>query len=728
MAAEPRDEKRLRILIVEDDRIASHHLQSTLERQGHEVTGIAETGGEALEIAASKPSDLALVDIRLRGETDGIAAARALNEERDVAVVFLTGYSSDEVFGRAREARPAGYLRKPFSDGELSACLEAAAARSHARERERPPAEPEGDGEEESGEAEIPDGRPDPAVRAPALARARELSRRESFRELLGFRRTEGEEESGDGEEDERIAEPAGTAAPGAGLIDEIADPLLALDEQWRITYANAEALAYFGGKSALIGRDFWDGFDPRSRERYQEEFTRPLSDGNRHTFEFHDSERDHWLEVNAYRGGGGGLLALFRDVSVRKQAEADQLRVQRLEGLGLLARGFAHDFNNLLTVLIGNLDFAKIRFPNDAEFQEEMRNAENAASHARNLVLQLLTFAQGGRPIREPTRVADLLRQVLEERRRDHPRVRYQFQCADPNLRVSLDRGQIRRLVQNLVTNAEQGMIDRGGALIARCSIAGSEEVGRWNGKPFPAEEEHLVVEIIDTGRGMSEAELDRAFEPYFTTRKDANATGIGLTVCESIAKAHDGFVLLQSKEGRGTIATFCMPVGPPSWADDNADETAMIRDTASFSFAGGAAIPVGSARILILEDEPQIRKLISMTLQKDGHEVVETADGRETVRRFKEAMEAGRPFDLILSDLTIEDGLGGVDTIRALRRLDSGVVAIVSSGYSDAPAMARPAEFGFTAVLPKPYPPRELSNLVNRVLSGGVRHPGGE
>jgi len=719
MVDEPRDTERLRILIVEDDRISSKDLQCTLERQGHEVVGISESGEAALEQAEAESPDLALVDIRLQGGIDGIEAAKVLHERREVPVVFLTGYSSDEVFERAREVRPAGYLRKPFSDGELSACLAAALDRFPAKAAPVEAGESNDVSPEKAASGE-------PALRGPALARARELSRQESFQELLGARRSEGgedSEETGGDWEEPREAMPGSDAV--ASLVDEIADPLLTLDEQWRITYANAEALAYFGGKYALIGREFWSGFAPLTRERYQEEFRRPLEEGARHTFEFHDSERDQWLEVNVYRSGKG-LLALFRDVSNRKQAEAEKLRVQRLEGLGLLARGFAHDFNNLLTVLIGNLDFARERFPHDDEFQEEMGNAETAATQARNLVLQLLTFAQGGRPIRESTRVVDLLRGVLDERRREHPKIRYQFQCADPNLQVSVDRGQIRRLILNLVTNAEQAMVDRGGTLIARCGFASGEEVGRWNGKPFPAEEEHLVIEIIDTGRGMTEEELERAFEPYFTTRTDANATGIGLTVCESIAKAHDGFILLQSKAGRGTIATFCMPLGPPSWAVETPDEkraktTTRPEPRSLRSIRSLRAAQSGSerARILVLEDDLQILKLIAMTLRKDGHEVVETADGGDTIERFREAKDTGRPFDLFISDLTIENGMGGVETMRTLRRLDPSLVAIVSSGYSDAPAMARPADFGFSAVLPKPYPPRELRELVAEILS---------
>lgn len=826
-------EKQLRLLVVEDDQIVADNLRASLERQGHTVVGVTDDSSDALEIASRGRVDLALLDIRLGNSSAGLDLARGLKEKWQVPVVFVTGYSNEKVFEHTREIRPAGFLRKPFSDAELAACIQIAvdridaqqeysgqeeairnvvesltdaviaadldgritlmnaaaekltewmeveakgrALREVARVEEiegAAGAEPEpvsGEREEDlleqtgvrtlalrtrtgkripveersspvksrSGQVvglvsifrKAEPGEKDgaPAIRARMLASAERLSRRPAFRELMG-KRGAGSDAEGN------PPEPAPTEGGermqnGASLIDEIADPLLTLDAEWRITYANAEALVYFGGKTALIGRNFWDGFAPTAWEKYLVDMRKPVVDGRRHGFEFYDSERERWLDVSVYRSGEG-VLALFRDISHRKRLEAESVRMQRLEGLGLLARGFAHDFNNLLTVLIGNLGLARERGVEDPDYKEEMRSAEQAAEQARNLVLQLLTFAQGGRPILEDTRIAELIRNSLSERRVDHPSIRYQFQCRNPNLRVRVDRGQISRLIENLIINGEQAMPD-GGTLIARCGMITGEEVSRLKRIPVPPDDDHLIIEVIDTGRGMADDELAHAFEPYFTTRTGANATGIGLTVCESIAKSHDGFIVLQSKEGRGTIATFCMPLGPtPSWADSAevdlpaaATVPAGPPDSLPSRGSGGAVeaeSPGASrpARILVLEDDPMIRRLIVVTLRRDGHEVVETADGYDTVRLYREAMEGGRRFDLVLSDLTIEPGLGGVETIRSLRKIDPNVLAIVSSGYSDAPAMSRPGAFGFSAVLPKPYPPRELRRVVAATL----------
>lgn len=729
--------QRLRILVATADRMIACDLRGTLERLGHAVSGPCPSPMSALAVVEKHRPDVALVDLRLGGEPDGIGLATRLREQWGVPVIFVTGHAADAFFERAMAAKPAGYLKRPHGDAELSACLLAAISQATSRPMAEMATPQTGD----------------PAARGPALARAAELSRKPSFRELLGPRAAafapddEGElaraDESSFFDEVDTLPVGRGDAAdqdlddePVAPL-DIIGDPVLGIDPDWRITAANARALVFFGGAAPLIGRDFWAGFPTGSRDRYADEFLRALeAEEGRHHFEFQDGAHDRWFDVSVYRSpatgeGGPGLLALFRDITARKRSEAENVRLHRLEGLGLLARGFAHDFNNLLTVLVGSLDLAAEYHPEDVEFTEEMAHASRAAEDASDLVQQLLTFAQGGEPIREETRLADVIRGILNERRHASPAIRYQFQSGDPGLTADVDRRQIARLIENLVTNAEQAMPE-GGVLIARCQRLSGPEVSRLRDASVPLTDDHVVIEIIDTGRGMAEEELENAFDPYFTTRRGANATGIGLTVCESIAKAHDGFILLQSKEGRGTIATFCLPVrrapvetAPlpenvfmPRLVETSGERPAEEKPTDTPAKGEPESARSETGRILILEDDELIRRLIAVTLRRDGHEVVETADGHDTIRLYRESMETGRPFDLVLSDLTIIHGLGGVETIRALREMDPGVVAIVSSGYSDAPAMARPEAFGFSAVLPKPYPPRELRSLVGDML----------
>lgn len=864
---------RLRVLIVEDDQVTALDLEKTLVRRGFLVVGTAHTAERALELAASEKPEIALLDIRLDNADEGIRIASVLREERNVPVIFVTGYSEEALFEQAREARPAGFVRKPFSDAELAACLEAVAERDAAgenlsrrisgieavaaqipeavvvanlegevvylnetaeelsgrsraeaaglqlgevlhlearedapdpdepeseriiflrtsggeilplRERtaairsdegdvvglvmtlsaphsdETPEPEPSREDAEPAGKPATPDdstpATPDedgerefhPPARRGALRKIAELSRDPAFRELIGKRdRPPGpggkkeiapahpapEQDPTPGTEAKPAPPVTGAgpvfAAAGSPLLEDVGDPLLKVDGNGRIRFANSEAISVFGGGRDLVGLSFWDRFTSEEFENYDESFRRPLVDGRRHRFEFHDTRRGKWFEVRVYPSEDGAL-SLFSDVTEAKMKSSENLRQQRLEGLGLLARGFAHDFNNHLTTLTGNISLARERHQDDADLQQMLAEAQAAASRATGLVQQLMTFARGGRPIRKRTRISDLVRRVLTEQRIQHPDIRYQFQGADRELVGNVDPAQVSRLVENLVNNSVVAMLD-GGVLIVRTARLSPGEVVAIRGSHDPADEDHLLIEVIDTGHGMSEASLGRVFEPYFTTRKKDNASGIGLTVCESIAKAHGGFVQLQSKEGKGTIATFCAPLGihtidgeeaPFDAADLSEPELKPLAPIAveqSREEDGGGNLLVGT-RILILEDDAPIRRLMAATLRRAGHEVVETKDGRETVAAYRESMEQGAKYHLLICDLTIENGMGGVETMRRLLEIDPAVLAIVSSGYSDAPAMSSPAAFGFKGVLPKPYAPTELRAAVHRILT---------
>jgi CheY-like chemotaxis protein len=226
---------------------------------------------------------------------------------------------------------------------------------------------------------------------------------------------------------------------------------------------------------------------------------------------------------------------------------------------------------------------------------------------------------------------------------------------------------------------------------------------------KDGPSEATGIVIEVHDNGAGISADNLPHIFEPYFSTRKADNATGLGLTVCESIAKAHGGSLSVRSEPGRGTAVRFYMPV------DTDAEEADALGLT---TIAETTQQPAAMPRILVLEDDPLVRSLIVRNLGSQGYEIAESVEGSETVRLYQEAMQEGRAFDLVILDLSIPNGMGGVRTMEKLRIIDPDVLAIVSSGYSDDPVMARPAAYGFAAVLPKPYEPADMLRLVKSVI----------
>lgn len=507
----------------------------------------------------------------------------------------------------------------------------------------------------------------------------------------------------------------AQSAAPLIDVVESISDPLIAVDGRWRMVFANASAARLFERSTPqLLGTDFWGLLPPAAREAHHEALAHAMLHRQAVNCEMFYEEKQTWLEFRGYPFAEG-LLMLVKDITERRCEEERKSRMDRLESLGLLARGFAHDFNNLLTVLLGNLSLAEMRL-RGSNALPELQTAKQATLQAQNLVQQLLTFARGGAPIKRPTDLGELLEAFAQH----HPRVNgieYEREVQKGLPQVAIDPAQIRRVISNMVRNAEQSQ-PKGGRVIIRCYAPDLKEL--YPNETFeddlPPQMGRVVIEVRDQGEGISPENLSHVFEPYYSTRKAENATGLGLTVCESIAKAHSGSISVRSNLGEGTVVRFYLPV------DSDAEEIDALGLAKEPEIVETAA-----PRILVLEDDPLVRSLITRNLSTQGFEVVESAEGSETVKLYQEAMGEGRTFDLVILDLSIPNGMGGVRTMEKLRGMDPDVVAIVSSGYSDDPVMAKPAAYGFTAVLPKPYEPGDMLRLVRNVLSArGLRSTG--
>ena len=679
-------------------------LAALLESLECRAVGLASSALEAVEYAndpATRP-DLAIVDLGSSGDGfDVCAVARQLGEAFGVVSVIAMSRSDIGRMNDAISARPSGYLNKPFSAATLKETLLQA----------------------------LPDRKP---VAVPMNLPSLGLS---ATQVAPGASKAV---ERGAG-----AVGAAGVALASAGLGTPVSAAKTAIAE----TIEESLKLLMAEAKQE----------DDASVDTTTSSQSAPASAGL----------------ANAIPSALPASPPPAGDPNAHKRAA----RGQQLQGLGYLGRGFAHEFNNLLTVLIGNLSLAQDRYeggaagaPAGGDEESELTAALGAAERGRRMVQQLLTFAEGGQPVRDVVRIADLARTVLSNHRESHPSIFFQFQCSEPDLKISVDRDQVSRLLENLVTNAVQAM-PAGGTVIVRLLTTTDAKVdGGQSGL------EYLLMEVIDTGVGMDEETLKHAFDPYFTTRGQTNATGIGLTVCESIAKSHGGFLVLQSKPNRGTIATFHLPMNAatarpdifqlrdapatgamdvdnaPQFLDNPMSDAAAAADTelegvpglfaasmpdfsapSPVSVAGDAAS--GSAdrpnefgmanegagrRVLVMEDDAMIRRLVVRCLGRAGYDVVETINGQDALDMHAMADAEGRRFDLILSDLTIEDGMGGIEMMQLLRQRDPKIRAIVSSGYADSPAMARPAEYGFDAVLPKPYPPRELLRSVAETLAG--------
>ena len=758
---------RIRILIVENEGLVGCDMATSLGKLGHLVVGICASGEEALERFDELRPDLVLLDVHLAGQLDGIDTARELQRRSRVAIVYVTGCADLETVARARQTHPHGYLLKPFNHDELRLAVEVAAQR-HLEENERQ--------RREHSYFEAFQSLADGVIAAdlsggivfmnPSAARATGWSAQDavgrSLNEIFRIYQSTGEPaemlpaegaattertvylttRSGERVPVQDRAAPLRDAqgqlsgviilfravsatpapavdanrssAPLVDVVESISDPLLALDARWRVTYANASALKLFDRNSqGMLGLSLWDILPAATREQHHEAFARAMLHRETVNRELYLDEKQIWLELRGYPFAEG-LLLLVQDVTARREEAERRNRIDRLESLGLLARGFAHDFNNLLTVLLGNISLAEMRLRN-AITLPELHTAKQATLQAQNLVQQLLTFARGGAPIKTPVRLGELIDVFFTHHTRAN-RIEYRIEVQPGLPQIAIDTAQVRRLLSNLIRNAEQAQPE-GGEIIIRCFAPDHAEM-------FPGEmvtdtnfqPSGLAIEVEDKGEGIAPEHLPHIFEPYFSTRKADNATGLGLTVCESIAKAHGGSLTVRSEPGRGTTVRFYLPL------DSNAEEADAFGLSKVFDAPPDAA--AATPRILVLEDDPLVRSLIVRNLTSNGFEVAESAEGGETVRLYQDSLNQGRSFDLVILDLSIPNGMGGVRTMEKLRAIDPEVFAIVSSGYSDDPVMANPASYGFAAVLPKPYEPADMLRLVRSILATrGIR-----
>jgi CheY-like chemotaxis protein len=370
---------------------------------------------------------------------------------------------------------------------------------------------------------------------------------------------------------------------------------------------------------------------------------------------------------------------------------EEELLRARKLESLGVLAGGIAHDFNNFLTVIQGNIEIAKKRLDSSEQVQDILDQVATACQRATFLSSQLLTFAKGGTPVRRLVSVRNLVLEAVQLVRAGSS-VTITVHI-DEDLRFALvDPGQVGQVLHNLLVNARQAMQDRGIIEVRAENAVSTAEAGA---------EPRVRIAIRDYGCGIPADIRPRIFDPYFTTKP--GGSGLGLATSYAIVAKHGGNIMVESTPGLGTVFTVDLPAS----YDIPAEPPPVIAKTRT-----------GTERLLVMDDEESLRKLLNSLLRGLGYEVTTARDGAETIALFEEAKAAAKPFDAVILDLTVSGGMGGIETAAKLKELDPSSRLIVSSGYSASSVMSDFARYGFNAVLPKPWRMSEASEIIRRVL----------
>lgn len=489
-------------------------------------------------------------------------------------------------------------------------------------------------------------------------------------------------------------------------ILETIEDVYYEVDVHGNFRFLNDSAVKTFGyNKEELIGRNYRDFMTWTDAAKADELFTRVYRTGEpvkAYDLKFvtaDGAERHIEISVSAVPGSGraAGFRGICRDVTQRKRAEEELLKLQKLESIGVLGGGIAHDFNNILTAIQGNISVAKLHLNPDEKAFEKLTEAEKAGARARDLTQQLLTFAKGGAPIKQTASIYDIVRESCEFALRGS-NVGFTMTVPKDISTVEVDEVQISRVIGNLVINADHAMPE-GGLIEVRLEdrrVTGGDET------PLP-EGDYVHISVSDQGVGISEDVLPKVFDPYFTTKSEGS--GLGLATAYSIVKNHDGLITVESEPGLGTTFQVYLP------ASRKTAEARMLPDD---------KVAPGKGRILLMDDEEQIRDLAEELLTLLGYTARTARDGAEAVDLYERELRRGRRFDAVILDLTVPGGMGGMEAARRLRIIDPHVRSIVSSGYSNDPIMADYARYGFHGVIPKPYDARRLSVALREALEG--------
>ncbi len=396
------------------------------------------------------------------------------------------------------------------------------------------------------------------------------------------------------------------------------------------------------------------------------------------------------------------GMVLVIRDVTEKMKLESEIFKVRKLESLGVLAGGIAHDFNNILTGIITNLFMAKCTLPQASENYNLLVEAEKACFRASRLTKQLLTFSKGGAPVKEVASIKEIIEDTVGFCL-SGSNATYSLELPDDLMALNIDKGQIDQVINNLLINALQAMPSGGNIMVKAENATVKSDIADPSISQNPPLKpgRYVKVSIKDEGCGISRKDMEKIFDPYFTTKP--KGTGLGLTTSYAIIKNHDGIITVDSNVGQGSVFSFYLP------ALDVSLEANVVEKKDKKKRGG---------KILVMDDDDAVRTVVSQILRSYGFEVFCAATGNDTIQAYKNALDAAAPFDVVIMDLTIPGGIGGKDVVKLLKEIDHQLKAIVTSGYSNDPIMANFKDYGFAGVIAKPFIIDDFLNVIDAVM----------
>lgn len=658
------------ILVIDDTPITVAELVDTL-RDEYSLA-IATSGREALEcVKQGALPDLILLDVMMP-DINGYEVLRQLKNDRktkDIPVVFITalGEAEDETKGLLLGA--VDYIKKPFSLSIVKARIDTHLKLKRYQDR------------------------------LEYLVKMRTIELTEANRRL--------KEKVYEYEQAEKAVQRS--EAEYQDLYNNAPDMYASVEvASGRILKCNQRLLSCLGyEEEEVIGRPLFDFLTSDSVEYARTKITpAAVRNGIIHEEELRVRCKDGNvidISMNARtmhdeKGDISFVISNWRDISEKRRLESRLHQTQRLEAIGALAGGIAHDFNNILSIILGFTELAIGDVANLPTLQDDLQEILTAGGRARGLVQQILTFSRPTDREFKPVKVEAIIKEAVNFLRSTLPATIDMSVDISSDSLVFGDPTQIHQIMMNLCTNADHAMRKKGGMLKVdlRDVEFDAAEAQLHGVKPG----RYLELTISDQGYGMTSETLEKLYDPFFTTKKQGEGTGLGMSIVHGIVKNHKGAINVRSEFGKGSTFNIYLPVF---------DKLGLGQSAAS------TAIPTGTEHILVVDDEPNIAKMNRLMLESLGYRVETRVSSIEALELFKADPDR---FNLVITDMTMPN-MTGEELAKELLSIRADIPVIICTGFSNDMDEKKARDMGCRAFLHKPILKQTLAQIIRSVMA---------
>jgi len=499
-------------------------------------------------------------------------------------------------------------------------------------------------------------------------------------------------------------------------LVQHANSIIMRMDTEGRVIFFNQYAQDFFGyGETDILGKNVIGTIVPQ-KDRAGFDLRQMIEDIGIHPERYVSNENENirrngervrvaWMNKAIYDDASRvkEILCVGIDVTQKWQLEKRLALAQKMEAIGTLAGGIAHDFNNILSAIMGYTELSLIDIPPDSAVNKNLKQVLKAGGRAKELVQQILTYSRQREQEMRPVKINLIVNEALKLLRASLPSTIQFNNDIKSNLAVMSDPTNIHQVIMNLCTNAGHAMQENGGLLSVILTDVDLDD-DFANHHPGLNPGKYVRLTVTDTGHGMSPEVIERIFDPFFSTKKKGEGTGMGLFVVHGIVKNQGGTLIVDSTPGQGSVFNAFFPAIQSEWVPDNEHANLLVTGTES---------------ILFVDDEAFQADIAKQMLSRLGYRLTTCTSSVEALELFRQSPEE---YDLVITDMTMPHLTGDV-LARKLITIRPDIPIVVCTGYSDRVNPEIAGEIGIRELVMKPVVMKDIAHTIRRVLDEDIK-----